>query len=47
LTKRSKKLLRTGLSLSGEAEAKIIKSVLLLFFKKADLPYASAADRTP
>jgi hypothetical protein len=37
LKKRTKKLLRTGLSLSGEAEAKD-KSFLLLFFKKEGLP---------
>jgi hypothetical protein len=34
LKKRTRKLLRGWLSLSGTAEAKIDKSFLLLFFKK-------------
>jgi hypothetical protein len=37
---RTKKLLRTGLSLPGQAEAKMIKSFLLLFFKKEGLASA-------
>jgi hypothetical protein len=37
--KRSKKLLRTGPSLSGKTEVKIDKSFLLLFFKKEVLPF--------
>jgi hypothetical protein len=41
LKKRSKRLLRTGLSLSGEAEAQIDKSFLLLFFKKEDSSFLS------
>jgi hypothetical protein len=38
LKKRTKKLLRTAPSPSGNAEAKTDKSFLLLFFKKEVLP---------
>jgi hypothetical protein len=41
LKKRTKKLLQTGPSLPGKAEAKKNKSFLLLFFKKEDLAFSS------
>jgi hypothetical protein len=39
LKKRTKRHLRPGPSLSGEAEAETDKGFLLLFFKKEDLPF--------
>jgi hypothetical protein len=47
LTKRTKKLLRSGPSLPGEAEAKSAISFLLLFFKKEDLPAPYPASGQP
>jgi hypothetical protein len=38
LKKAAKNFCESGLSLSGEADAKMDKSFLLLFLEKADLP---------
>jgi hypothetical protein len=38
LKRKNQKLLNPGRSLSGEAEAKTIRSFLLLFFKKEGRP---------
>jgi hypothetical protein len=45
LKKRTKKLYESGPSLSGEAEADIFKSFLLLFFKKEGLASACSPSR--